>query len=526
MKKNIVAALFPLIALVVLVTVLSRQILVIPPLGKLLNPFIGVIQNDQDNDLNAKKLIIPGGITSDSVTISFDKQKVPHIYASNLNDLYFAQGYVTAALRLWQMDFVASASAGRLTEIVDNDGFLSYDRNQRRLGILDAAKKSLALMEKDKETIAVLNAYTVGVNCYISTLQYKTLPFEYKLLDYKPEPWDNLKSVLVMKALGNTLSGYEEDAFATKMMLAFGEKTYNSLFPEFNSRMAPAVTSDYPGSIGKESVIKKPAYLNYSFLTTDSIIPSIYNPKLGSNSWVISGNRTKSGHPILANDPHLSLSLPSFWLQMQLTAPGVNVYGVSIPGTPAIIIGFNNTIAWGITNGADDVKDWFKLKLTDDYKTYQLNGRWEKLNYRIEKIVRRNHTPLYDTVYSTVNGPVVYDTKFKGNNPELINYSMRWELLNPSNEFKTFFKLNSAQNYHQYLNAIKGYACPALNFTFAGNDDTIAINHQGKLIIKTPGQGRFLMDGTNDSSAYPHYIPTDKLPMAVNPANGYLLSAN
>src|SRR5205807_1319094 len=181
---------------------------------------------------------------------------------------------------------------------------------------------------------------------------------------------------------------------------------------------------------------------------------SSYNPRLGSNSWAVSGKKTKSGFPILANDPHLNLSLPNIWIEMQLSAPGMNVYGVSIPGTPAIVIGFNENIAWGITNGSDDVKDWYKLKITNDYKKYEFDGKWLDLGYRIEEIKRRGQPSFYDTVYSTVHGPIVNNKSFPGTDPDMMDMALRWELHQPSNEFVTFIKLDKAQNYNDYKEAI------------------------------------------------------------------------
>jgi len=496
------------------------------PLGKLLDPFIGALQNEADQELNSTLSTFDKMGLADSVQVFFDKRKVPHIYAKNLDDLYFTQGYVTAYLRLWQMDFLSYASAGRLSEIFSK-GFLAYDREQRRLGILSAAKRSLELIEKDPETNRVLTAYTKGINAYISRLDYKTFPFEYKLLDYGPEPWSNLKTVLIMKYMASTLSGYEEDFSMSNMMLALGERNFNKYFPDYTSHITP-----FTNRPGKEpdsplSIIRKPDYLDYSFLSSGlPVSDSFYNPRLGSNSWVISGKKTKSGFPILCNDPHLNLSLPAIWMEMQLSAPGMDVYGVSIPGTPAIIIGFNENIAWGITNGADDVKDWYKLKITDDYKKYKFDGKWLDLNFAVEEIKRKDQQPFYDTIYHAVQGPVVSDRRFAGKLPGLKNYALRWQLHNASNEFLTFIRLNQAADYGGYRKAIRSFSCPSLNFTFACKEDTIAVTHQGSLAVKELGEGKFLLDGTKSSFLYKEYIPADSLPQVINPACNYVLSAN
>ena len=518
--------LFPLAALIILTYTLSNQLFDVPPLGKILNPFIGIIQNDQEKYLNDHQVTETNLGLSDSVSVFFDEAKVPHIYAKNIEDLYFSQGYVTAKLRLWQMDFTSYVSAGRLSEIFPGENYLQYDRNQRRMGMLEAAKRAVTFIEKDPETKKILSAYTRGVNAYINHLNYRTLPFEYKLFDYKPEQWSNLKSVLIMKLMANTLSGYEHDMDQSRLMLILGEKKFNLLYPDFYPDIKPIINYPKQKSLSVFNKTKLPSYLNFSFISSiSSKPPIIFNPKLGSNSWVISGKKTKSGFPILASDPHLNLSLPCVWLQMQLSSPGVNVYGVSIPGTPSIIIGFNKDIAWGITNGDDDVKDWYKLQISEDYKTYKMNGQAVKLDRRVEVIKRKGQKPFLDTIYISKLGPIVNDNKFSSQR-DLIDHAMKWELMNPSNEFLTFIHLSRATNYGEYREALKYFSCPIQNFTFACSDGNIAVNHQGRMAVKSSGQGRFILDGTNDSSLPTKYIPFDSLPQKVNPKCNYLVSAN
>jgi len=526
MKKINWNFLYPLLCLLIIIYALSNNIFQIPPLGKVLNPFIGAIQNENENNLNSRLLIKPKLGLADTVKVYFDKRKVPHIYARNQHDLYFAQGYVTAHLRLWQMDFLSYTSAGRLSEIFA-DGYLDYDRTQRRLGILNGAKETLKLIEKDKETIDALNNYTSGVNAYIKELTYKTMPLEYKLFNYQPELWSNLKSILIMKYIGNTLAGYEQDLPMTNLMLVLGEKKFNKYFPSFSSTTAPLI--NYLSNKSNSSLIftKKPDYLDYSFLSAVSSLDSNnYNPRFGSNSWVVSGKKTKNGFPILCSDPHLGLSLPSIWVEMQLSSPEENVYGVSIPGTPAVIIGFNNHIAWGLTNGQQDVKDWYKLKLSPDGKKYLFDGKWLNLTSKIERIDRRGQKSYLDTVNYTVHGPVLQDKRFTSKKAEVINFALQWQMNKPSNEFKCFIRLNKAKNLSEYKTAIANYTFPSQNFIFACEDNTIAANHQGKLHVKWNGQGRFILDGTQKSHMYTKYIPQDSLPQVINPDCNYIVSAN
>jgi penicillin amidase len=526
MRKVNTNCLYPLIASVILIFALSKQMFIVPPLGKLLDPFIGAVQNADDDGWKSSLLTMNKIDLAEPVRVFFDDRQVPHIYAQNAEDLYFTQGYVTAYFRLWQMDFLSYSSAGRLSELFSEKEFFDYDRNQRRIGILEAAKESLKFIEKDSVTLKALTAYTKGVNAYIKELSYRKMPLEYKLLDYEPEPWSNLKSVLILKSMANTLSGYEEDLFMSKMMLALGEEDFNKLYPDYYGHSTPVMNKSKPDESVALAPIKKPDYLNYGFLVSNSETPpTTYNPRLGSNSWAVSGKKTKSGFPILANDPHLNLSLPSIWIEMQLSAPGMNVYGVSIPGTPAIIIGFNENIAWGLTNGSDDVKDWYKLKITSDYKKYELDGKWLDLGYRLEEIKRKGQTTFYDTVFTTVHGPIVNTKSFPGKDPEMIDLALRWELHQPSDEFLTFIKLNAAKDYKDYKEAIRTYSCPIQNFTFASKD-TIAITHQGKMTLKEPSEGKFILDGTTSAHLFTKHIPVDSLPQLVNPECQYVESAN
>ncbi|NSL91002.1 penicillin acylase family protein [Chitinophaga sp. Mgbs1] len=513
---------FPLLALIIITMALSGSLADMPPLGKFLDPFTGVVRNERTG---TPSLQMPGGQLKEPVTVFFDERQVPHIYARHTQDLYFAQGFVTASLRLWQMDFLSYTAAGRLAEILGQN-FTDYDRSQRRQGMLEAARSSLELMQQDPETIGIIRAYTRGVNAYIRQLHYWQLPVEYKMLNYEPEPWSDLKTVLVMKYFANTLSGYEEDFDMTSLMLALGEEKFNKYFPGFATDLSPVVNTKGAKNPAL-SFLKKPDYLNYDFMRAGTTVPDrTWNPSLGSNSWVVSGKKTRSGRPILCNDPHLNLTMPAIWLEMQLSAPGVNVYGVSVPGTPAVVIGFNEDIAWGITNGSDDVKDWYKLKISADYKKYELDGQWTDLKSRTEEIKVRGRKTVTDTVYMAAQGPVVYTAAFKGADRARVNHALRWSLHIPSNEILAYIKLNRARNYSGYQQAISSYSCPVLNFTFASKEDTIAVNHQGNVAVKWPGQGRFVLDGTQSSHLYTHYIPADSQPQSCNPPEGILVSAN
>lgn len=496
----------------------SRSISILPPLGKLINPYSGAIQNERETE--SADLVIKG--CKASVDVYYDERSVAHVFAQNDHDMFLAQGYLTAKDRLWQMDFMSYASAGRLSEVL-GQGYVDFDRLQRRLGMLSSAKSTLQLIEQNPETRKALDAYTSGVNAYIEELDSKTTPFEYKLLDYQPEKWTNLKSVLIMKYVAAMLTGYEEDVTMAHMYAALGKTEFRKIYPEYQG-----MENDDFDVFQNLKIDSLPYadHINYEFLTNKSrVSSSSYNPRLGSNNWAISAEKSTTGNPILCNDPHLGLSLPSIWYEIQLASNTTNVYGVSIPGTIGVIIGFNQTIAWGVTNGSTDVRDWYKLKLKDNYSAYELDGKWISTKVQIEKILVKNQAPIYDTIYSTIHGPIVIDDRFN-QTPDVQNYALKWTLHESSNEFLTFLHLNKAKNYDDFKEAISHYKCPTQNFVYASSDNTIAIHHQGLLYEKWNGQGRFLMDGTKKSHLYEKAISAANLPQMLNPASNFVHSAN
>ncbi|MGV3610700.1 MAG: penicillin acylase family protein [Fluviicola sp.] len=489
-----------------------------PPLGKFLNPYTGFVQSEENKE--AEDIKISGA--TNTISIYYDERKVPHIFAENDHDMYLAQGYVTAKDRLWQMDFMSYASAGRLSEILGT-GYLNYDRLQRRVGMLSSAKNALKAIEANPETKRALDAYTEGVNAHMYSLSYEEYPLEYKLMGYKPEPWTNLKSVLIMKYVSAMLTGYEEDIAMAHMLKALGQTEFQKLYPEFAS-----IDLEQMNFLEKLNIDSLPyaSYINYEFLTnTAKVKPSAFNPRLGSNNWAINASKSASGNPVLCNDPHLNLTLPSIWYEVQLSCNNTNVYGVSIPGTIGVIIGFNEKIAWGITNGATDVRDWYKPRIKSDYSAYEMDGKWKKMKRSIEKIKIKDHDPFFDTVYSTVHGPLVIDNSYN-ENPEAKNYALKWVLHEPTNDFLSFIHLNKAQNYKDFKESISHFKCPVQNFVYASASDTIAIHHQGMLYEKWNGQGRFLMDGSKASHLYRKVVSGEDLPQTFNPESGFLYSAN
>lgn len=497
----------------------------LPPLGKFFNPQYGFWQNAEPVNERTDELFILDGLNA-TVNILWDERMVPHIFAQNDPDLYFMQGYITASMRLWQMEMQTYAAAGRLSEIVGSKA-LNRDREARRIGLKYGAEKALEMAMQNDTSRMMLESYSAGVNAYISRLNSKNLPLEYKLLDYAPEPWTPLKTALLLKYMGNMLTGYDRDFELSNVQKLYGEETLNALFPDFPDTLLDPVV---PIGTSFKRSFKQNLQANNSHTANQDFIgvQPLWRPEPGngSNNWAVAAEKTADGRPILCNDPHLSLNLPSIWFEIQMHAPGMNVYGVSIPGAPGVIIGFNDSIAWGVTNGAIDVRDWYSINIKDDKRAqYLYDGAWKDFNYVVEEFKVRGQKSFFDTILFTAFGPLVYDRNF-ASGKEKMNMALRWTLHEPSNESLTFFKLNRGKNYQDYRQALITYDCPGQNFVFASHNNDIAIRQQGKFPVREPGQGRTIMPGDDSGLQWKGYIPFDDLPESTNPPRKFVSSAN
>lgn len=498
----------------------------IPPLGKFLDPFHGFWQNIEPKGFTgAKELKIEG--LQDKVTVVYDSLLIPHIFASNDGDLYLAQGYITAVHRLWQMEFQTHAAAGRLAEVFGagpNDVILNIDRSSRRLGLGYGAQKAAEMMQKSETTRIVAEKYTEGINQYITSLDYESLPLEYKLLDYTPENWSTLKCALLLKKMAQTLNIGDRDMEMTNALKLFGKETLDLLYPDRDLKTDPIV--DNPGG-WKFNPIKLDTV---PLAVPDDLInvKKLPNPDpgVGSNNWAVGGSKTATGSPILCGDPHLNLSLPSIWFAVQLHAPGINVMGASLPGAPSVIIGFNDSIAWSVTNAQRDLVDWYKITYEDSNKNkYKLDDKWVDTRKVVEEIKVRGKETLYDTVIYTNWGPVTYDESFRAED-ELRDYAFRWISHDESEELLAFYKLNRASNHQEYLNSLNYYGAPAQNFVFASVSGDIAMRIQGKYPVRRKYEGKFVLDGSKSSSGWKAFIPNDQNVMYKNPTRGFVSSAN
>ena len=464
-----------------------------------------------------------------NATVVYDEIGVPHIFADNEEDLMYAQGYVVAKDRLWQMEFQIYAASGRLTELVGEKA-LSLDRFSRRIGIVRAAENSLVEVEKNPISKKVVDNFTAGVNAYIEQLDASEIPIEYKLIGYKPEKWTPLKCALLMKYMAKDLTYYDTDIENTNALRLFGAEAYKKMYPDF-----PPPNLDPIIPIGTK----------YNFKATDTFSSQkdnifadvLYNnphkdfysnPNYGSNNWTVNGSKTKSGKPILCGDPHLGLNLPSIWYEIQLTCPTINVYGVTIPGAPGVIIGHNDSIAWSVTNSERDVINNFSVEYSDkNKKSYKFQDSYIPFEYDVQTFKIKGGKDFIDSIKITKVGSIVYDENY-GEINDKKHIATYWRAEEPSNDLMAFYYLNKSKNHNDYLAALDYYSCPGQNFVYADAANNIAIRQQGNFVLRTiQGDGSFVTPLANVRlDKLKAIIPNNQNPQVLNPERGFCSSAN
>lgn len=502
------------------------------PLGKFLSPQFGIWQNAEEADIDFSCDLKLEGLTGKAEVI-LDERLVPHVFADDDGDASFVQGFLHAKFRLWQMEFQTHAAAGRVSEII-GERALAYDRTKRRLGMVFAAESMLKEIEANSFTKKIIDAYTAGVNAYIGSLKESQLPIEYKLLNYKPEPWTNLKSALFIKQMTETLAGAADDLPFTNAKSFFSDEELKILFPQVPDSLSPIVPKGTvfptPSIVPVKPANADSIYLGKKDTVQDQLV-DLFQPDAnnGSNNWAVSGSKTKTGAPILCNDPHLELSFPSIWYEMQISTSTMNAYGVSFPGIPGIVIGFNDSVAFGFTNSQRDVRDYYEIKFRDDSRQqYWFDSAWKDAGMRPETIRVKGKGDFIDTVAYTVFGPVMYDKSFPADTISFKekNLAVRWSAHDPSNELLMWYYLDRAKNFDDYRNAIQYFTCPSQNMVFASKRNEIAIWQQGKMPALWDRQGVYVMPGEDSSYIWQGYIPMEENPHVVNPVSGYVSSAN
>ena len=473
------------------------------------------------------------GLTA-KVTVRRDERGIPYIEAANDKDLYFAQGYVTASDRLWQMDLFRRNARGQLSEIFGNV-VLEEDKRHRTFGFAQTAEAEFAAASpRSKE---LLEAYAAGVNAYIAALDAKSLPPEFQLLQYKPSPWTPADSLLIIKNFFEALSSSWRLDLMREGLADLPAEKLAGLLPEKSPLDVVVFGKDNPS---KTSRVASPAPTEtfaklLNALKEDADLEARSLARLGlyadglaaSNNWVVDGKHTASGKPLLANDPHLASSAPPIWYLVHLTAPGIRVAGVSTAGLPGVIIGHNDHIAWGFTNVGADVQDVYLEKFDpQNPKRYQTPDGWRDAEIRHEEIKVRKGFATTDTdavpfdVTITRHGPIVLDRDGR-------RYALRWTALDPkvtvANANQDF---NRARNWKEFVAALRSYSAPIQNMVYADDAGHIGYYATGKVPVRKSGDGSRPYDGSTDDGEWTGYIPLEELPHLFDPPSGIVVTAN
>lgn len=465
----------------------------------------------------------------DCVTISRDERGVPYIEAANQEDAFFAQGYATASDRLWQMDFLRRTARGELAEIL-GPPVLELDKLHRVYGFRDVAEK---LFERaSSETRAVLEAYARGVNFFINHCDAP--PLEFTILQYRPGEWSAIDSLAIAKLFAKELS-FSADVDLLRLLLSdLPRERFEALFP---AKSPLDVIPDGQAQTHSPRARAEAQPPNATFATP--ILAEVLkgmrrgraaaggDREVGSNSWVISGELSASGKPMLASDPHLAPTSPSIWHIAHLSTKDFRVCGVAVPGIPGVMIGHNEWIAWGMTNLCPDIQDLYLERLdSSERRFYQTPAGIRQADLRREEILVRNPSAtsgmekVYVDVKATRHGPVIFENG-------ALALALRWTALETELvELDTFLRINKARNWNDFVAALRGYGGPPQNFTYADTAGHIGFYSAGRIPVRRTGDGSFPYDGTTDDGEWIGYVPFEDLPHAFDPPSGFIVMAN
>lgn len=492
----------------------------------------------------------------DTVEILRDEWGVPHIYAKNMHDLFFAQGFTLAQDRWWQMEFWRHIGSGRIEETTGrDDDLLEADILIRTLGWRELAEQEVELC--DEETMAYLQAFADGVNAYITSRNYGDLALEYSVLRLVGkrihiEPWTPVDSLVWGKVMAWDLTrgGNVEEIRMTIYELIGQEMTDQWMTPTWPFGERPTIVQLEDLDIAVQTRSTEGG--NETITATEPQIPSggdwndisfVFGKGrgVGSNNWVVSGNMSESGMPLLANDPHLGIQLPSIWYEIGLHCLPDNgqlpfdVTGFTFAPIPGVVIGHNDFIAWGVTNTGPDVTDLYKIKVNPENPLqYEWNGEWRDMTVRQETIrFAGSGKTVNIQVRETHLGPIINDNELDEETKEVLGFNnedplaLRWTGLEPSNMSRAVVGINNATNWEEFRSALQYWDVPSQNFVYADTEGNIGYQMPGRIPIRAGSHSGLLpVPGWTDEFEWQGYVPYEKLPSVFNPRQGYIATAN
>ncbi|WP_196137569.1 penicillin acylase family protein [Aliikangiella sp. G2MR2-5] len=465
------------------------------------------------------------GISS-QVTIQRDDFGVVYLNGKNKNDVYFAMGYAHAQDRLWQLELQRRISQGRLSEVFGKES-LNQDVWIRTLGIRDSAKEAIKHLSKD--AIQSLESYSSGINSWLE--ERNQLPIEFEVFGVEPEPWSILDSVSWSKIFALNLAGnfrseiqhYVASQHLNKVQIA-------SIFPNYQTE-SNSVDEDKQNKLASESLKAVSNLLTIDFSFENELkIGGIF---VGSNAWVISGDLTESGKPLLANDPHLGIQIPSLWYPVEQNIDDFKIKGMSLVGLPVVVFGQNEYVAWGATAMQADVQDlYIETPNFENPQEYLFDNSWIKFEVKSELIqvkqdfpagLRKPLKPVEIKVRRTVHGPVISDVVKGVEQP----VALRWTALDKDDTtYESFLKLNYAKNSSELRTALSDYVAPALNILYIDDQNNIGFQGIGRIPIRNKGTGNLPVMGSSPDYDWQGYIDFDEMPHSLNPESKFIVSAN
>ena len=545
----------------------------VPPLGTLLDPKDGLYRTARQSIPATSEELALSGLEED-VRVLRDERGVPHIFAASDLDAVRALGYVVAQDRLFQLDFLPRVAAGRLASILGPSA-VETDRFLRQTGMEWGAQKNLArIQEEGGIAWDLLEAFAAGVNQYVDGLAARDLPFEFRLLGYRPDRYAPIQTMRLLQYMAYDLSYGTDDAAYAELQARLSPEDYALLYPA-NSRLYVPIIPEKGGGFTEEEPTerspwtgrvprsgegvergRRPSFLNHPALTgtppvqegsqserqrglpdvrqkaaallaeraafretlAGTVLEGFVEGK-GSNNWAVGGSRSATGAPILAGDMHLSLSLPAIWYEVHMATPTMNTYGVTIPGAPLPVEAFNDYVGWAYTNTAADVIDHYALDLDSSGTRYRCARRWCDIALVPDTIFVKGAAPAIDTLRYAHWGPVMVDSAGAA-------VALRWTAHDSSRVLQAIWGMNHAQDYDGFEAALRFWDTPMQNILYADVHGTVAIRSTGYLPVRRSGSGAGLLDGSTNASAWIGRVPFDELPHSVNPEQGFLTSTN
>jgi penicillin amidase len=447
-----------------------------------------------------------------AVEIVRDRAGVPHIFAGTDHDAVFSLGYLHAQDRMWQMEMSRRTGAGRLSEVL-GEAALPIDKFLRTLGTYRAAAVAWPALEP--RTQSMIEAYVAGVNAWLD--EGHTLPPEYWILGFTPEAWTPIDSIVWSKMMAWDMgSDYDTELMRAALTQAIGPERTAELLPPYPAEGIEVLATTL---LAPDGVV--------ALLTADSILQQ--GLKLsglfgGSNNWVVSGEHTASGLPLLADDPHLGTPIPSTWYLVEMHGDSLHISGASLPSLPLIVIGHNERIAWGLTNVNPDVQDLYIERINPaDPNQYEVEGEWVDMEIVEELIyVKGEDEPLHWAARSTRHGPLIGDAS-----EAPMPVALRWTALDAGDTtIDAFARINYASGWEEFHEAMRSFVAPSQNFVYADVDGNIGYIAPGHIPMRAQGNGMVPVPGWNSEYEWEGWIPFDELPQIFNPPSGFIVTAN